>query len=277
MIVLWVSLLFQRSELSYIALSKRKKMIVKRGSKYHLISKKRMGDGGMIDGDPEKEGERRPMLFGAYPYVPEDEPMDISGLRDASIMTYVEAEPEDSYYQPERMNSMQPSSFDPGVNIGGLEFDDILERQMFQESRFNPLAESPAGARGLAQITPITEKELKRKGLVPENFDPFNAKQAVAAQRAYMSSLLDRSWVTGTDQVRMAKALAAYNAGPTRIYRILEEAKNKGYDVDNSLEWMTFLPSESRDYIQKVLLGENESFETQYAQGSIKSPMRNAR
>lgn len=142
-------------------------------------------------------------------------------------------------------------------------YDEMLLRQLFKESSFNPLAESSAGAQGLAQITSITATELKRKGLVPDDFDPFNPEHAQLAQKAYMDSLLSRDWNKGSDEVRAAKALAAYNFGPTATVKVLNAAKEKGVDIYESLDWLEMLPTETSDYVSKIL-GYNEDWEADY-------------
>jgi len=152
---------------------------------------------------------------------------------------------------------------------GALTLDEVLDRQIYKESRGNPLAESPAGARGLAQIMPNTEAYLKEKGLIREDFDPFNPEHSREAQQAYMGSLLDRSWNKGSDEVKYAKALAAYNFGPTATVRILNEAKEKGIDIYDSLDWTEMLPLETRDYISKIL-GYNDKFEGEYGTYHLK-------
>tara|TARA_R110000824_G_scaffold94030_3_gene227260 strand:- start:1150 stop:1749 length:600 start_codon:yes stop_codon:yes gene_type:complete len=144
-------------------------------------------------------------------------------------------------------------------------YEELLMRQVFKESSFNPEAVSSAGARGLAQITSITEGYLKEKGLIDEDFDPFNASHSMKAQRAYMDNLMGRSWNKGSEEVRMAKALSGYNFGPTATVRVLNEAKEKGIDIYNSLDWIDMLPEETKDYISKILLESNEDFESQYS------------
>lgn len=80
----------------------------------------------------------------------------------------------------------------------------LLKRMAWQESRFNPKAKSPAGATGLMQFMPTTWAEL---GNGADINDPM--AQIDAAAR-YMVRLHDRfgSW---------ARALAAYNGGPTNL------------------------------------------------------------
>jgi|TARA_R100000030_G_scaffold19852_1_gene14150 membrane-bound lytic murein transglycosylase MltF len=153
---------------------------------------------------------------------------------------------------------------------GEKSIEEILDRQVFKESRFNPLAESPAGARGLAQIMPGTESYMKEKGMIPEDFDAFNPEDSKMAQRAYMESLLDRSWNKGSEEVKIAKALAAYNFGPTAVVRTLNQAREDGVDIYNSLDWLERLPLETRDYVSKIL-GYNEKFESEYYDSPLRS------
>lgn len=153
---------------------------------------------------------------------------------------------------------------------GEKSIEEILDRQVFKESRFNPLAESPAGARGLAQIMPGTESYMKEKGMIPEDFDAFNPEDSKMAQRAYMESLLDRSWNRGSEEVKIAKALAAYNFGPTAVVRTLNQAREDGVDIYNSLDWLERLPLETRDYVSKIL-GYNEKFESEYYNSPLRS------
>ena len=57
-----------------------------------------------------------------------------------------------------------------------------------------------------------------------------------------MNDLLNRSWNKGNDEVKRAKALAAYNMGPTRLVNILNEMKQDGYDIYESTLWINDLP-----------------------------------
>lgn len=76
----------------------------------------------------------------------------------------------------------------------------LLMAQAYQESRLNPYAVSPKGARGLAQFMPATARQYKL-------YDPFNPLDSIRAQANYMRDLLR---ATGG---RTELALAAYNAG----------------------------------------------------------------
>ena len=79
----------------------------------------------------------------------------------------------------------------------------LLAAQLYAESNFNPFAQSPAGAQGIAQFMPGTARAL---GLD----DPFDAAQAIDAQAHLMRDLLRRF-------ASVPLALAAYNAGPAPV------------------------------------------------------------
>jgi soluble lytic murein transglycosylase-like protein len=73
------------------------------------------------------------------------------------------------------------------------------------ESDFDPSAVSEAGACGLMQIMPETAKDL---GVV----DAFNPRENILAGVRYFKELLTRF------QGSMPLALAAYNAGPSKVH-----------------------------------------------------------
>lgn len=101
----------------------------------------------------------------------------------------------------------------------------LIVAQMYQESRFNPDAESSAGAIGLMQMLPSTASELG----VSELSKP---ESAIRAGVQYLSNLYglfenelafeDRTWF----------ALAAYNAGLKRVKQAREKAAAMGLDPD---------------------------------------------
>ena len=107
------------------------------------------------------------------------------------------------------------------------------------ESSFNPLARSPAGAMGLFQLMPPTAQHY---GLSVENpderCDPM--RNAGAAAR-YLRDLHNQfgSW---------SLALAAYNAGPTRIKKAMQQKGGQTFE-----EIADTLPMETRMYVPKVL------------------------
>jgi len=82
----------------------------------------------------------------------------------------------------------------------------LLAAQLYAESGFNPFAQSPAGAEGIAQFMPGTARSY---GLS----NPFDASRAIDAQARLMSDLLERF------DGKPALALAGYNAGPGAVDR----------------------------------------------------------
>ena len=102
----------------------------------------------------------------------------------------------------------------------------LLARMAQQESNFDPDARSAAGALGIMQI-------------VPRWHPGVNALDPVAAID-YAGALLRKhferfgSW---------AKALAAYNAGPTRTAREISAS---------GVNWLAHMPAETQDYIARI-------------------------
>ena len=83
--------------------------------------------------------------------------------------------------------------------------EDLFLSLIEQESRFNPNALSPKGAMGLAQLMPDTAKEL--------GVDPRDIEQNLAGGARYLSQMMSRF-------PDLNMALAAYNAGPTRVAKL---------------------------------------------------------
>jgi hypothetical protein len=79
----------------------------------------------------------------------------------------------------------------------------VISAQLYAESNFNPFAQSPAGAQGIAQFMPGTARSY---GLS----NPFDPDAAIDAQAHLMHDLLGRF-------ASVPLALAAYNAGPAPV------------------------------------------------------------
>jgi len=115
-----------------------------------------------------------------------------------------------------------------------------------QESAFNPLAVSSAGARGLLQIMPTVGAELARAaGLA--RFDPsdlFDPEINLKLGCAHLSEYRRRFG-------SIPRALAAYNGGPSRVERWSLPA---GRDDDERFVERIPIP-ETRLYVKRVLAG----------------------
>jgi hypothetical protein len=106
------------------------------------------------------------------------------------------------------------------------------------ESAFDPQAKSPVGAVGLFQLMPDTAQSLGLSTWLPD--ERRNAEKNARAAAQYLQYLHDRfgNWPL---------ALAAYNAGPTRVSRLLRKSDTYSYEAIAPQ-----LPAETRDYVAKV-------------------------
>jgi membrane-bound lytic murein transglycosylase F len=100
---------------------------------------------------------------------------------------------------------------------------------MKQESRFDREAVSYAGAYGLMQIMPVTQSEIVDKLGVADAATPRNNIRAGVYHLRSMFRSFPRA--SGLDKVELA--LAAYNAGLTRIMAAREIARYLGQDPNS--------------------------------------------
>ena len=163
----------------------------------------------------------------------------------------------------------------PAVEAAPVEYkkgltNELLQRQAYKESTFNPAAVSPAGYKGLTQIGDSILKDYSnKKG--GKKLDPFNPEDAVELQKFAMDNLYNSDFINKPNQpdsVRIAKTLAAYNWGRGNLSNYLHEQKNKGVDIYDSYDWLNNLPKETSDYVNKILLQEDPSFNKNYKKAS---------
>ena len=112
------------------------------------------------------------------------------------------------------------------------------------ESRFNRSALSPRGALGLLQIMPATGRELVAELNLSDLSHPA---QHLRAGIYYFSKLSDL-FRAAEPASRRRLALAAYNAGPSRIYDAQELAAYLGEDPEEWSSVRQVLPLLSRRY-----------------------------
>lgn len=115
----------------------------------------------------------------------------------------------------------------------------LIKAVIDTESSFNPYAVSSAGAKGLMQLMDGTARGLG----VADSFDPV---QNIEGGTKYLSYQLQKF---GGE---VAMALAAYNAGPSRVSRL-------GVTSDAELlAKADMLPAETQSYIRKVLTARSK-------------------
>lgn len=115
--------------------------------------------------------------------------------------------------------------------------DPTLIRSVIQaESGWNPAATSSKKAAGLMQVMEPTFNELRTKhNLGPDRYDP---ETSILAGTAYLGQMQDQFGKDNIDAV-----LGGYNAGPGRMQKVQAGQSS--------------LPSETRQYVQRVKAGVN--------------------
>jgi soluble lytic murein transglycosylase len=113
-----------------------------------------------------------------------------------------------------------------------------------QESAFDENARSKANARGLMQILPSTGRKLARQARIPlfSSKKLYQAETNIILGTGYFAERLRRYG-------KAELALAAYNAGDSRVERWLQEFGNQ--DMAEFVERIPF--SETRGYVKQVL------------------------
>lgn len=177
------------------------------------------------------DAEDLPLPEGGADDVPSVE-ADLAGLEEVGEEEEIDA-PEvegDSPYA-QQLQSV--------YNQESPELVDLIQRVKQQESGGDQSAVSSAGAVGIMQVMPDTGPEAATLAGLP--WDPV----AFHNDAAY-NELLGIAYLS--EQLRkydgdVAKALAAYNAGPGRV----DEALASGDEM-----WLASLPAETQDYVSKV-------------------------
>ncbi len=135
-------------------------------------------------------------------------------------------------YVQEAWNDAESVGIPPGYFV----------RQISAESRFNPHATSPVGAIGIAQFMPSTAAGLPNPFTGQGTLNPSDPGQALLAAARLMASY------TQQYQGDYAKALAAYNGGAGHV----ASAEQRAADAGEGDQWMNYLSTESRQYIQTI-------------------------
>ena len=107
---------------------------------------------------------------------------------------------------------------------------DAFQRQIQQESGFNPSAGSPAGAEGIAQFMPGTAASM---GVNP--YDPASALPGAARMMAGLAAQYGGDY---------SKALAAYNAGGGAVNAAVAQG---------GASWLSYMPAETQNYVAIIM------------------------
>jgi len=132
-----------------------------------------------------------------------------------------------TYYGRESFTALE-SIFRQAEERHGFDWR-LLAAQALQESGLDPNRRSAAGAVGLMQLMPATARQM---GYTGDLTDPAGNVDTAARYMEhvlaeYFPGLRERD----STQAHLM-ALAAYNAGPTRLARLRATAESRGYDPD---------------------------------------------
>jgi soluble lytic murein transglycosylase len=121
----------------------------------------------------------------------------------------------------------------------------ILLSVIREESRFDPFAQSIAGALGLMQIMPHTAFTLDKKLKIDisRNAEIYDIRNNITIGAYYLNSLLK-------EFNSLPEALAAYNAGHDKVREWLRDGNYTSFD-----EFIEDIPyDETRNYVKRVLM-----------------------
>ena len=181
----------------------------------------------------------------------------LAALTDQFYKPIVEVTTGDALLFSYRLEKRLPR-WEEGLKEAAATFDldwQLLAAISYQESHWNPAAESRTGVRGLMMLTLATASDMG----VKDRIDP---SQSIYGGAKYFRNLLDRipARVTGDDRVYMA--LAAYNVGMGHLEdaRVLTEIHgddpNKWSDVRKYLPLLA-----KRQYYSKTKHGYARGWE----------------
>lgn len=126
---------------------------------------------------------------------------------------------------------------------------------LYRESKFNPKAKSPVGARGIAQFMPNTWDEYTRKLGMP-NADIEDPVASIMVGAYYLDYLIDE-WSRPRPQIdRICLAMASYNAGLGNILSAQRAAGDPAlyHEIVAALPEITGIHSrETINYVQRIL------------------------
>ena len=124
--------------------------------------------------------------------------------------------------------------FESAAENHGLSWT-LLAAQSYQESHWEPRAESPTGVRGMMMLTRPTARSVGVK-------NRLSAEQSIRGGARYLDRMMGRLPESITGRDRRWFALAAYNIGMGHIYDARKLARKQGKDPDTWHELAEVLP-----------------------------------
>ncbi len=112
----------------------------------------------------------------------------------------------------------------------------LLAALGYQESRWNPRAISPQGARGLMMLMAPTARQVG----ISNRLDPH---QSITASARYLARLRDDFGDAVPEPDRTWLAVAAYNLGPNKLARARQSVRASGGNPDRWVEVRQALPA----------------------------------
>ena len=100
--------------------------------------------------------------------------------------------------------------------------ESVVMATIAMESNFDPNATAPAGERGLMQIIyPATWNDVLKRGKLPDDLDPFDAKDNILVGMTYLRLVRDElaraGLLVGPEANDWALIDQAYNLGPAGV------------------------------------------------------------
>jgi len=119
-----------------------------------------------------------------------------------------------------------------------------------QESEFNPVAKSSAGARGIMQIMPRTARAIARQHKIRYRRSSLTKKPSynVMLGVAHLGDLL------ASYNGSYIMTLVAYNAGGGRVKNWVKDFGDPRESAVDAIDWVERIPfTETRNYVKKIL------------------------
>lgn len=126
----------------------------------------------------------------------------------------------------------------------------LIHAIVHRESMFDPRAQSTVGARGLMQLMPATAKAVAKQTKRAYKLEMLTDEPTynVALGSAYLNELVEKY------NGYYPMAIAAYNAGPSRVSAWIGLFGDPRRGDMDSVDWVEHIPIyETRNYVQRVM------------------------